>query len=126
MPFILTARVTWCSGRSASAERNPANINCAARPLMEETEMSMTNEDTSLHLAYANLDDLARSDSDTPGRIKIATDKAFDAVYAAIEEQGLKVNTTDMAEALVAHIFNFICKSNEIDPQVFAPFDSEN
>lgn len=84
--------------------------------------MTMTPEESKLHKAYDNLDDLARRSDDLPARLKSATDKAFDRVAEAIEEAGLKFDKTDKAEALVAHIFKFICESNNLDPANFAPY----
>ncbi|UUV43262.1 hypothetical protein RCCWILLIS_90 [Rhodobacter phage RcCWillis] len=85
--------------------------------------MGLSLEAHKLHRAYDNLDDLARSDADLPGRLKSATDEAFDRVAETIEEAGFKYSRDDLAEALVARIFEFICKSNDLDPANFAPFD---
>ena len=81
--------------------------------------MSLTLEESRIHAAYDNLKDLTRRDDDLPGRLKAATDEAFQGVRFAIDEWGLKCGNTDRAEALVAHIFKFICESNELDPANF-------
>ncbi|QXN71587.1 hypothetical protein RCIROH_88 [Rhodobacter phage RcIroh] len=82
--------------------------------------MSLTLEESRLHKAYVNLENLA----DLPARIKLATDEGFDALAAVMSDNALQYCKDDRAEALVARIFEFICKSNGVDPANFAPLET--
>ena len=86
--------------------------------------MSLTLEESRLHKAYVNLENLARHPADLPARIKLATDEGFDALAAVMSDNALQYCKDDRAEALVAHIFEFICKSNGVDPANFAPLET--
>ncbi|UUV44662.1 hypothetical protein RCPACIFIC_89 [Rhodobacter phage RcPacific] len=86
--------------------------------------MSLTLEESRLHKAYVNLENLARHPVDLPARIKLATDEGFDALTAMMSDNTLQYCKDDRAEALVARIFEFICKSNGVDPANFAPLET--
>ena len=87
--------------------------------------MSLTLEESRLHKAYVNLENLARHPADLPARIKLATDEGFDALAAVMNDNALhQFCKDDRAEALVARIFEFICKSNGVDPANFAPLET--
>ena len=86
--------------------------------------MSLTLEESRLHKAYVNLENLARHPADLPARIKLATDEGFDALAAVMSDNALQYCKDDRAEALVARIFKFICESNGVDPANFAPLET--
>ena len=86
--------------------------------------MSQTLEESRLHKAYVNLENLARHPADLPARIKLATDEGFDALAAVMSDNALQYCKDDPAEALVARIFEFIYKSNGVDPANFAPLET--
>lgn len=69
--------------------------------------MSLTLEESRLHKAYVNLENLSRHPADLPARIKLATDEGFDALAAVMSDNALQY-----------------CKSNGVDPENFAPFES--
>lgn len=86
--------------------------------------MSLTLEESRLHKAYENLENLTKHPADLPARIKLATDEGFDALSSVMSDNALQFCKDDRAEALVAHIFKFICESNGIGFAVFEAFES--
>jgi hypothetical protein len=56
-----------------------------------------------------------------PARLKLAVDQGFDALSVAISDNGLEWSKCDLTESLVAHIFDYVCKSNGLTPEHFAP-----
>ena len=86
--------------------------------------MSLTLEESRLHKAYVNLENLARHPADLPARIKLATDEGFDALAAVMSENALQCAGDDRAMTLELAIFEFICKSNGVDPANFAPLET--